>query len=366
MAFLELFFDLVFVVLVARLAQHLSGQVSWTGFAWFCFLFFIVWSSWLNGSFYHDAHGTNDLSIRVFTFLQMISLAVMGAFIGNVPGSGDDGFALAYAVNSLILAVMWFRTGWHDPEHRSGAYPYSVAFAVGAAIFAASVVVDGPAVYWMWAIAVIIQASAAVPAVRVLRQEFGEVLATPSLIERFGLIVIIVLGEVVAGAINGMAAREPTSVPVLAVGVLGVLLAIALWWLYFDLVSERMHLHGKGLWWMYIHVPLIVGIAGAGAAVLAAVERVGEPASSEVRWLMVGTVALVLACLAGLTHSVDALPGGDRAGRSAELSLIVSALAILALGLASTSAGWTIAWILLVLLIPICFSIGVWRSTLVS
>jgi len=127
-----------------------------------------------------------------------------------------------------------------------------------------------------------------------------------------------------------------------------------------------MHLHGKGLWWMYIHVPLIVGIAGAGAAVLAAVERVGEPASSEVRWLMVGTVALVLACLAGLTHSVDALPGGDRAGRSAELSLIVSALAILALGLASTSAGWTIAWILLVLLIPICFSIGVWRSTLVS
>jgi len=302
----------------------------------------------------------------VFTFAQMISLAMMGAFIGNVPGSGDVGFALAYALNSIILAIMWFRTGWHDPEHRSGAYPYSVAFAVGAAIFVASAFVDAPAVYWMWAIAVVIQAAAAVPAARILRQEFGEVLATPSLIERFGLIVIIVLGEVVAGAINGMASRDPTSLQVVAVGVLGVLLAIALWWLYFDLVSERMHLHGKGLWWMYIHVPLIIGIAGAGAAVLAAVERVGEPASNEVRWLLVGTVALVLVCLAGLTRSVDALPGGDRAGRAAEGSLVGAALVILALGLTSSTAGWSIAWILLVLLVPIVFSVGVWRSTLES
>lgn len=359
-AFLELFFDLVFVVLVAQLAHHLADHPSWSAFAWFAFLFFIVWSSWLNGSFYHDAHGTNDLSIRVFTFAQMLALAAMGAFVGQVPGSGDVGFAAAYAANSVVLAVMWFRTGLHDPPHRAGAYPYAAAFLVGAALFVASTFASGPVVYVLWAAAVAIQASAAVPAIRILRVEFGSIYATPSLIERFGQIVMIVLGEVVAGSIIGMANREPTSLHVVAIGLLGVLIAVALWWLYFDLVSEHMHQRGKGLWWLYLHYPLIIGIAGVGAAVLAAVERVGEPDSASVRWLTVGTTALALVCIAALAHMVDGRPSQVRANRNAQVAVVGSALAILGVGLIPADSGATITLVLLVLLVPITFSAVVW------
>jgi hypothetical protein len=38
---------------------------SWLGVGWFVFLFFAVWSSWSNGTWYHDLHATNDVSARV-------------------------------------------------------------------------------------------------------------------------------------------------------------------------------------------------------------------------------------------------------------------------------------------------------------
>jgi hypothetical protein len=47
--------------------------------------------SWLNGTLYHDLHTTNDLSVRVFTFGQMLAVAVMAVFIGDIPGRARPG-----------------------------------------------------------------------------------------------------------------------------------------------------------------------------------------------------------------------------------------------------------------------------------
>ena len=126
--FLELFFDLVFVVVISQLARRLAAHPSWSGVGWFVFLFYAVWSSWLNGTLYHDLHTTNDLSVRVFTFGQMLAVAVMAVFIGDIPGEGSTGFALAYATNTFILVILWFRTGLHDPHHRPGSFPYSTGY----------------------------------------------------------------------------------------------------------------------------------------------------------------------------------------------------------------------------------------------
>ena len=67
-SFLELFFDLVFVVVIAQLADRLAHHPTWAGAGWFVFLFYAVWASWINGTLYYDLHGTNDVSVRVFTF----------------------------------------------------------------------------------------------------------------------------------------------------------------------------------------------------------------------------------------------------------------------------------------------------------
>lgn len=356
---LELFFDLVFVVLVAQLAHHLAGHPSWSGFGWFALLFFIVWSSWLNGTFYHDAHATNDLSIRVFTFAQVLALAMMAGFIGDVPGAGDAGFAVAYAANSLILAVMWARTGLHDSAHRQGAYPYAIAFLAGAALFAISALTEGPVTYVLWLVAVGIQAAAAVPAVRVLRAEFGAVMVTPSLIERFGTIVILVLGEVVAGAIIALASAPHRTSQVVTVTLVGVLVAIEMWWLYFDLVSQRMRDTQAAVAWMYLHIPLIIGIAGAGAGILTLGEAVGESLPAAARWLFVGTVALALATLAALTRTIQS-PSSSRDAARALWSIGVSVLLVVSIGLTTLDSVAVIVAVAAILLVPIAFSSLVW------
>jgi len=67
-SFLELFYDLVYVALIAELSHSLSSHIGWDALGGFAFLFVIVWWAWLNGSLYHDIHGNNDMRTRVFTF----------------------------------------------------------------------------------------------------------------------------------------------------------------------------------------------------------------------------------------------------------------------------------------------------------
>jgi low temperature requirement protein LtrA len=156
-SFLELFFDLVFVVVISQLAHRLAEHPTWAGVGWFVFLFYAIWSSWTNGTLYYDLHGTNDVSVRVFTFAQMLAVAVMAVYVADVPGAGAPGFSLAYAANTFVLVVLWFQTGLHDPDHRAGSIPYSTAYLLAVLAFAASASIDGPLRYWLWGVALVVE-----------------------------------------------------------------------------------------------------------------------------------------------------------------------------------------------------------------
>jgi low temperature requirement protein LtrA len=122
---LELFYDLVYVVIISELAHALSDHVDLSSIGNFAFLFVIVWRPWLNGTMYHDLHGQNDIRTRVFTFLQMSTVAAMAMFAHDAMGKGSAGFALSYASFQGILTYLWRRTGVHDPNHRPLSRPFS-------------------------------------------------------------------------------------------------------------------------------------------------------------------------------------------------------------------------------------------------
>jgi low temperature requirement protein LtrA len=71
---LELFYDLVVVVLVAQAADHLAGQPTWRGLAEFAAVFTLIWIAWLNGSLYHDLHGREDARGRTVLLVQILAL----------------------------------------------------------------------------------------------------------------------------------------------------------------------------------------------------------------------------------------------------------------------------------------------------
>jgi low temperature requirement protein LtrA len=363
--FLELFFDLVFVVVIAQLAHRLAENVSWSGVGWFVFLFYAVWSSWINGTLYHDLHPTDDVSVRLFTFAQMLAVAVMAVFIGDVPGSGSEGFALAYAANAALLCVLWFRTGLHDPSHRAASRPYASAYAVSAALFAISAAVEEPGRYWMWALALAIEAAGLVIALHrwapPATQEGDAVVdATPSLIERLGLFVIIVLGEVIVAAVNGMADLDPLDVDELVIGLLGVVVAIGLWWLYFDLVSHHHPISRRTQLWLNLHLPLVIAIAAGGAGVLNTVEHAAEPLPDAVRWLLVGSLATAIASVAALTHTLDVRRAHPEPYRAAEGAMVVSIALSLGVGFTGWGAKATLLALVVLLMAPVALGLVVW------
>jgi low temperature requirement protein LtrA len=363
--FLELFFDLVFVVVISQLGHHLATHVSWAGVGWFVFLFYAVWSSWLKGTLYYDLHTTDDVGVRVFTFAQMLTVALMAVFIGDVPGEGADGFALAYAANTLLLVILWFRTGLHDPAHRPGSVPYSTGYLIAAILFAASAAVDGPIRYWMWVLALVSEVLGFVIGMHrwtppETQRSDARIVTTPSLIERIGLFVIIVLGEVIVGAVAGTADLDPLDATGIVIGLLGVLVAIGLWWIYFDLASHREPVAKRTQLWLYLHFPLVVAIAAGGAGVLNTIGHEANALPDEVRWLLAGALAAALLSIALITATLQIRVEMPEIYRTVDVVLIVCALLCLGVGLTDWGAKGSLTALVLLLLAPIAVGILVW------
>jgi len=297
----------------------------------------------------------------------MLAVAVMAVHAGDVPGTGAGGFALGYAANSFLLVVLWFRTGVHDPSHRPASVPYSIAYLCSAALFAGSVLVEPPTVYWLWAAGLAVEVLGLIVAFRRWTppesQGGDAVIATsPSLIERMGLFVIIVLGEVVVGSVNGMAELLPLDGEKIVIGLLGLAVAIGLWWVYFDLVSHRAPLSRFTQLWLYLHLPLVMAIAAGGAAVLDTVRHAGDPLPDAVRWLLVGSLASAMVTVTALTLTLEARRRYEPVYLLAEQSMLVAAAAALAVGLTSWGAKVSLSLMVVLLLGTVYTGLRVWAG----
>ena len=371
--FLELFYDLVYVVLIAELAHALSEHVDPAGVGGFVFMFLIVWVAWLNGMLYHDLHGNNDIRTRVFTFLQMFTVAAMAVFAHNALGEGSVGFALSFAAYQLVLTYLWWRTGVHDLAHRPLSQPYSLIFLISALLFIASAFVPPPWRFYLWGLALLL--SLLVPLLMVSRgrnnpdvQSQIDIVSSisPSAVERFGLFTIIVLGEVIVGVVRGVAGHHHLTWQVGVTAALGMLIAIGLWWVYFDFVSHHKPIAGltKTFGWIYLHLPMTMGIAAAGAAVFNVVEHAGEPLPPEVRWLLVGAIALALISIALLMRSIQIPEELYQFYRQGGIVTFISGVIILLLGFSDLSTIPLLVVLILLLLAPVIYGVGVWIKLL--
>src|SRR5882672_8725098 len=84
---LELFYDLVVVVLVAQAAHHLADHLHGPGVGEFAAVFALVWIAWLNGTLHYELHGRDDALGRTLFLLQILALVSLGAFIPDAGGT---------------------------------------------------------------------------------------------------------------------------------------------------------------------------------------------------------------------------------------------------------------------------------------
>lgn len=370
--FLELFYDLVYVAIIAELSHALSNNISWIGLGSFAFLFVIIWWAWLNGSLYHDIHGNNDIRTRVFTFLQMFTVVAMAIFAHDALGENSVGFALSCAVFQLILSWLWWRTGVYDSAHRPLARPYVVTYLLSMLLFVISVFVAAPTRFYLWGTGLLLSLMA--PFFMRLRSVTSEIQAqidlsmdvSDSLVERFGLFTIIVLGEVIIGIVSGVNEHHVLTWQVGFIAVLSMLIAIGLWWIYFDLISHHRPIRNMNIVfiWLYLHLFLTIGITAVGASVLNVVKHAGESLPGEVRLMLLAATTLTLVTTAFLTRTTQTLPEHQRVHDIGRRGLFISAILIIALGFIPLDTIPLLSLIVLLLLLPIFFGVRVWVETI--
>jgi low temperature requirement protein LtrA len=365
--YLELFYDLVYVVIIAELSHALAGNISLVGIGSFIFLFIIVWWAWFNGAMYHDLHGNNDIRTRVFTFLQMITVAAMAVFAHNAIGEGSVGFAIAYASFHLILTWLWWRTGVYDSHHRPLSLPYSRTFLVTSILFLVSIVIPAPWRFVLWVLALLVDLAMLSLVLTnrstAIQEEMSRiVLISPSVVERFGLFTIIVLGEVIVGVVSGVAEHPHLTWLAGGSAFFGMMIAIGLWWIYFDFVSSRPPIPrtSKKLLWIYLHLPVTMGITAVGASILNVVEHAGEPLPSEVHWLLVGAIAAALTSIGLILKSLN-LPENQRSVyRTGARVAFIAGILVFLLGLTPMGTIPLLLTMIVLLLAPVFFGILVW------
>jgi len=360
---LELFYDLAVVVLVAQAAHRLAGHLTWPGLGEFAVVFTLVWIAWANGSLHHELHGHEDARARNTFLLQILVLVALGAFIPEAGGARGAAFAVAAGVLFAVLAVLWQLAARGDrPVYRRSSRMFVAGTAACAILLAGTAFMPAIARTSAWGlIDAAYLAGFAALILTATPAEAAGLTITDALIERFGLLIIIVLGEILTGVVQGLAS-EPISGLTLSVGLIAVVIGFGAWWTYFDFAGHR-RLEAKptaSLQWILGHLPLTAAIAAMGAAMVSLVRHAHDGRTPvAAAWLLCTGATVVLCATMLISASLEAWdrdrgfyrPLARTCAVAAAMCLGVAALrpAPLILGLALVVI-MSIPWVLAVML----------------
>jgi low temperature requirement protein LtrA len=350
---LELFYDLVYVAVIGQAAHHLARHISVRGLAEFAVVFALIWIAWINGSLYLELHGREDGRTRSIVFAQMSILALLAVFTADATDGSGRGFAVVYATYQVLQTGLWFSVWRQDrrdrPEFQAATGGYVVGMGVSVVVILASAFLPAIPRLVVWAGLGVAWIVGIVLAARSSRVGLG-LTPTDSLVERFGLFTIIVLGEVVLGVVAGLSGAERDAKTIIT-GMLALWMGFGLWWIYFDLVGRRLPRADGGALsnWVLSHLPITLSITAAGAGMVSLIGHAHDgrtPAGTG--WLLAGAVATGLLALV-LTER--ALVDAER------LSLVFHplGLALSAGAAAALLVGWVrpAPWLLALLLVVI-------------
>jgi low temperature requirement protein LtrA len=306
---LELLYDLVYVALIAQSAHHLAEDASLRTFGEFAVVAAMIWLAWINGSLYLELHGQPDGRTRSFVFLQIWILAVLAVFTEDAATTSSQPFALTYTAFLVVLTWLWYAVRRQDaPEWRDVTARYIVAMLVSVFGILATAFLPPEPRLLVWAAFVIGWFVYFVALAWNPRLGFGRGVApTDSLVERFGLFTIIVLGEVVFGVVAGLSTAEHDAITI-ATGILALGLGFGFWWIYFDALGGRLpRREGRALIaWLLGHFPIALAIAASGAAMVGLIEHAHDARTPDpIAWLLSGAVALVLLAAAMIARSLE-------------------------------------------------------------
>jgi len=269
---LELLFDLVFVYAITAVSETIAHRLDLVGLTQGMVVMALVWFGWSAYAWLGNQARADEGPLRISMFLAMagfyvVALTIHEAF-HDLPGGlrGPVVFVVAYAVIRLAhLTVYWFAAGDDRGLRRTIEHTLLTASLVLVLLLIGAYADTGPRLA-IWGAAVLIDYVTVF-----LGATSGWRVAAPGhFAERYGLVVIIAIGESVisvALAVN----RAAIDWPLLVGALLGIALAITLWRTYFNAIAIRAEHRLREVTgdartvmardtFTYLHLPLVAGI----------------------------------------------------------------------------------------------------------
>ena len=273
---LELFFDLVIVIGLAALTASMHHEVSaghgLESLPMFAMGFVSLWWIWTNFTWFATSFDNDDSVYRFLVMIMMGGAAMFAGGIAHIFATQDATFGtFGWVIMRLALVMLWLRAARHNPQFVTVARIYAfglVSIQILWVTFVILVPSDDPNLLMIGGLLFLLEI-----AVPFIADRFGHLpFHRKHLIERYGLLNIIVLGEGVLSValIFGSLHGQDIDVGLIFTGVSAMAVICAMWWFYFleseeHLASSR-HFH-VGLW-SFTHVLIFGGgtLVGAGMA----------------------------------------------------------------------------------------------------
>ena len=296
---LELFFDLVFVLALTQCTALMAGNPTWEGLAQGLLVLGVLWWSWVGYAWLTSVVDPEEGVVRLTILAAMAGLLVAALC---VPHAFEDLallFAGCYAAVRSAQIVLFVVASRDDPGLRHSVWGLAVSTAIGVGLLVAASFADGALQGGLWALALLLDMGGPY-----LIDAEGWRMAPSHFAERHGLIVIIALGESIVAI--GVGSEVGVDAGVVAAAVLGMAVAGALWWLYFDvvaLVAERRLVNAapgreRNLIardsFSYLHLPMVAGIVLLALGLKKTLQHVEDPLAFVPAFAMLGGTSLYL------------------------------------------------------------------------
>ncbi|MEP6647307.1 MAG: low temperature requirement protein A [Saprospiraceae bacterium] len=266
-SWLELFYDLVYVIVISKTTHQLAQHPGWDGLQNYLYVFSMIYWGWLNGSLYHDLHGSPGIRTRFMTLWQMVAVAALAVTLESPSEILLFRGTIALAVLQIFITYLWWSVGIYDKNHRKLNLPYTICYLLAFGTLLSTLVVPQQFQRLLFWLALILNYLPPFLGVRRFRKGHDDFSLSSSMMERMGLITIIVFGEAILGVISGASGLMSMNGTTWINFGLGILIVFLMWWIFFALIADREckkgFLSGQGMLILFIPVLASLGLTGA-------------------------------------------------------------------------------------------------------
>jgi low temperature requirement protein LtrA len=296
---LELFFDLVFVFAITQVTGFISAHPDWTRVVEGLAILTVLWWAWCCYAWLGNSAGSDDGAFRMVLMAAMGAMLIAAIAVPHAFGKDALAFGVAYAVVRGLHIAAYVVMSRDDPDMRTAVSGMARSMIPSGLLLVAAGLLDGTGRSVCWILALTVDLGGLyVFGVEGWRVEAGH------MAERYGLIIIIALGESIV-ALGVGAEGLPLDAGVICAVLLGLVVAAAMWWAYFDVVAlvaaarfARAEGHERVLIardsYTYLHLPMVAGIVLFALGVKKTLPHLGDGLEGVPATGLCGGVALYL------------------------------------------------------------------------